>query len=99
MMHQLYHLGGQQLETIGLEIYSLKRNEVDLQATLTRKDMNLFYLTPYVCTEGIFDSRPLEWSAVQQNIFEKTVIKVGSSHLQAYFGTFFVQIGQLFEAP
>ena len=35
---------------------------------------------------------------VQQNIFEKTVIEVYSSHLYASFGTFYVQIGQLFEA-
>ena len=31
------------------------------------------------------------------NIFEKTFIEVGSSHLYASFGTFFVQIGQLFK--
>ena len=36
--------------------------------------------------------------SVQQNIFEKTLIEVGSSHLYASFGTFCVQIGQLFEA-
>ena len=35
---------------------------------------------------------------VQQNIFEKTLILVGSSHLYASFGTFYVQISQLFEA-
>ena len=35
---------------------------------------------------------------VQQNIFEKTLIKVGSSHLYASFDTFCVQIGQLFVA-
>ena len=35
---------------------------------------------------------------VQQNIFEKTLIEVGSPHIYASFGTFHVQIGQLFEA-
>ena len=35
---------------------------------------------------------------VQQNIFEKSFIEVGSSHLYASFGTFCVQIDQLFEA-
>ena len=32
-----------------------------------------------------------------QIYFEKTLIKAGSSHLYASFGTFCVQIGQLFE--
>ena len=31
-------------------------------------------------------------------IFEKTLTEVGSLHLYASFGTFYVQIGQLFEA-
>ena len=35
---------------------------------------------------------------IQQNIFEKTLIEVGSPHLYASFGTFCVQIGQLFAA-
>ena len=37
---------------------------------------------------------------VQQNIFEETLIEVGSSrtHLYASFGTFCLEIGQLFEA-
>ena len=30
--------------------------------------------------------------------FEKTLIEVGSSHIYASLGTFWVQIGQLFEA-
>ena len=34
---------------------------------------------------------------VQQNIFENTLIKVCCAHLYASFGTFCVQIGQLFE--
>ena len=34
---------------------------------------------------------------VQQNIFGKNLIKVGSSHLYASFGTFCSQIGHLFE--
>ena len=50
------------------------------------------YLTPYVCTERIFDSRPFMYN----KMFLKEV--VGSSHLYASFGTFCVQIGQLFEA-
>ena len=33
-----------------------------------------------------------------QNIFSKTLIEVGTSHIYASFGTFCVQIGQLFEA-
>ena len=33
---------------------------------------------------------------VQQKLFEKTLIELGSSHLYASFGTFYVQIGQLF---
>ena len=36
--------------------------------------------------------------SLQQSIFEKTLIEVGSSHLYASFGIFCVQIGQLFEA-
>ena len=39
----------------------------------------------------------LQFMYVQQNIFEKTPIKVCSSHLYASFGTFCVQIGHLFE--
>ena len=39
-------------------------------------------------TERIFDT-----VHVQQNIFEKTLIKVGSPHLYASFGTFIAQIG------
>ena len=35
---------------------------------------------------------------LQQNIFEKTLIEVGSLHLHASFDTFCVQIGQLLEA-
>ena len=35
---------------------------------------------------------------VQQNICEKTLIEVGRAHLYASFGTFCVQIGQLFES-
>ena len=35
---------------------------------------------------------------IQNHIFEKTLIKVCSSHLHASFGTFCVQIGQFFEA-
>ena len=35
---------------------------------------------------------------VQQNIFEKTLIEVGSLHLHSSLGAFYVQIGQLLEA-
>ena len=35
---------------------------------------------------------------MHQNIFEKTVIEVRSSYLYASFCTFYVQIGQVFEA-
>ena len=35
---------------------------------------------------------------VQPNMFEKTLIEVGSPHLCASFGTFCAQISQLFEA-
>ena len=34
---------------------------------------------------------------VKQNIFVKTFIEIDSSHLNASFGTFCVQIGQIFE--
>ena len=34
---------------------------------------------------------------VQQNIFEKNHVEVGSSHLYTSFGTFCVEIGQFFE--
>ena len=53
------------------------------------------YLTPYVCNKRIFDSRTF----MHHKIFKKTTyIEVGSSHIYASFGTFCVQIGQLFEA-
>ena len=35
---------------------------------------------------------------VQKNIFGKSPIKVCTPHLYASFGTFYVKIGQLFEA-
>ena len=35
---------------------------------------------------------------VQENIFEKTLIEACSPHFYASFGTFYSQIGQLFEA-
>ena len=59
--------------------------------------MNLPYsICMYVCTEGIFDSRPFMY--LQENIFEKTLTEVNISYLYASFGTFCVQIGQFFEA-
>ena len=56
--------------------------------TETRKNMNL----PY--------SLRMYWTTVhaKKNIFEKTLIEIDTSHLYASFGTFYVQIGQLFEA-
>ena len=53
-------------------------------------------VTPYVCTYWTISWQPTVY--VQQNIFEKTNIEVGSSHLYSSFVTFCVQIGQLFEA-
>ena len=53
------------------------------------------YLTSHVCTEIIFDSRPFMYNKI---LLKKTLREVGSSHLYASFGTFWVQIGQLFEA-
>ena len=35
---------------------------------------------------------------LQQNIFDKNILEVGTSNLYASFGTFCVQIGQFFEA-
>ena len=61
--------------------------------TLPRKNMNLPYSIRMYWTNF--------WQLyihVQKNIFEKTLIKAGSSHLYASFGTFWVQIGQLVEA-
>ena len=58
-------------------------------ATLTRKNMNLTY------------SISMNWTNFWQptvhapkNIFEKTLIEVGGSHISASFGTFCVQIDQ-----
>ena len=60
--------------------------------TLPRKNMNLTY------------SKRMYWTNFwqptvhgQQNIFEKTLIEVGSSHLYASFDTFCVQIHQFLE--
>ena len=61
--------------------------------TLPRKNMNLPHSIRMYWTNF--------WQLtvhVQQNIFEKTLIKVDSSHLCASFGTFYVQIGKLFES-
>ena len=59
--------------------------------TLPSKNMNLPYS---ICNERIF-VQPIVH--VQQNILKK-LVKVDSSHLNASFGTFCVQIGQLFVA-
>ena len=53
------------------------------------------YLTPYVCTERIFDSQPFMH---KKNILEKNVLEVGSPNIYASFGTFCVKIGQLITA-
>ena len=61
--------------------------------TLTRKNKNLPHSIRMYWTNF--------WQAtvhVQKNIFEKTLIEVGSSHLYASFGTFWVQICQSIEA-
>ena len=61
--------------------------------TLPRKNMNLSYFIRMYSTNF--------WQPtvhVLQNVFEKNLIEVGSSHLYASFGTFCVQIGQLFAA-
>ena len=50
--------------------------------TVQKLAKTLIYLTPYVCTEHIFDSRR----------------EICSSHIYNSFGTFCVQIGQIFEA-
>ena len=47
------------------------------------------YLTPYVCTDQIFDLRPFMH---RKRFYIKTLIEVGCSHLYASFGTFYVQI-------
>ena len=49
----------------------------------------------YVCTERIFDDRPLMYNKI---FLKKNLIEVCSQHLYASFGTFCAQIGQLFEA-
>ena len=46
------------------------------------------YLTPYVCTEQIFNCRPFMH-------FKITLVEVGSSHLCAFFGTFCLQMGDM----
>ena len=55
--------------------------------------MNLHY-SIRICTKPIFDSRPL----INNKIFLKKLIKVGSSHLYASFGTYCVKIGKLFNS-
>ena len=53
------------------------------------------YLTPYVCIERIFESPPLLNNII---FWKRTLTKVWSPYLYAYFGTLCVPIGQLFEA-
>ena len=67
--------------------------EIFTYTALPRKNMNLPYSIVMYWTNF--------WQPtvhVQQNIFEKTLIKIGSSHLYASFGTFCVQIGQFLES-
>ena len=81
------------LERIFKRIALIKKNSAQFSHTETRKNMNLPYSTFMYWTNF--------WQPtvhIQQNIFEKTLIEVGSSHLYPSFGTFCVQIGQLFEA-
>ena len=49
----------------------------------------------YVCTERIFDSPTFMYNKI---LLKKTLVENVTSHLYASFGTFCVQIGQLFEA-
>ena len=65
----------------------------DLLHTMLRKNLN----QPYNIRLYIANF----WQPnvhVQQNIFGKILLEVGSWHLYASFGTFCVQIGQFFEA-
>ena len=48
-----------------------------------------------VCTERNFDSRPFMY---KKNIFDKTLTEVCNPYLYASFGTFYVQVGQIFAA-
>ena len=58
--------------------------------TASQKHESTLLHSPYVCTERVFDSRPFKYN--------KTVIIVGTYHLNASFGIFYIHIGQLFEA-
>ena len=77
----------------------LSRSAIEFErkkkCTLNRKNMNLPYsIRKYVLNEFL----TADHSRTKKNIFEKTLFEVGSSHLYDSFGTFCVQIGQLFEA-
>ena len=61
--------------------------------TMPRKNMNPLYSIRMYWTNFW---QPTVY--VPQNIFEKPLIEVGSLHIYASFGTFCVQISQLFEA-
>ena len=61
--------------------------------TLPRKNMNLPYS---ICMFWTNFWQPT--IHVQENIFEKTLLEVGSWYLYTSFGTLYVQIGQLFYA-
>ena len=64
------------------------------RCTLTRKNMNLPYsICMHVLNEFLTADR-----SCTSRYFWKTLIEVGSSHIYASFGTFWVKIGQLFEA-
>ena len=72
-------------------ISSLIISDNNKKHTMRRKNMNLPYSIRMYWTK-------LPTVHLQQNFFEKTPLEVGSSHIYASFGTFCVQIGQLFEA-
>ena len=55
--------------------------------------MNQPYSIRNVCTEILFDRLPFMYNTI---FLKKTLIEVGSLHLYASFGTFYVQIGWLF---
>ena len=70
----------------------LKLNKLTFYDNIQCPAKTWFYLTPYVCTERIFDSRPF----LYRNKYIET--EIDSSHLYSSFGTFCVQIGSLFES-
>ena len=78
------------------KIHSPSRHEL-LCPVCTVDTTKIKPFSTYVCCGRFFLQPPVRVH-VQQDIFEKTVIEVQSSHLYASFGSFYVQISQLFEA-